>query len=174
MAFKRLRNMRKKQLTKTSAFLLYLAAFVDVMAPIASPYEMRRRLLFGSKGSFASTVYRLHKRGWIKFVDKNAERFVKLTKKGQLQALVAKAVMPKPAVWDGKWRMVVFDIPEEQNAKRDFLRRLLKANNFHQLQASVYINPYPLNREAIRYLQATKLYHYIRIRLNGINGLLFR
>jgi CRISPR-associated endonuclease Cas2 len=155
--------MRKKELTKISQLLIYLAALADTLQPISSPYELRRRVVFGSKGSFNNTVYRMWKRGWIKVVDKNAERFFKLTKKGELEALVAKAYLPVPSRWDGKWRMVIFDIPEDYNEKRDLLRRLLKSNNFFQLQASVYINPYPLNREAVIYLQKTGLINYIRI-----------
>ncbi len=57
----------------------------------------------------------------------------------------------------------MFDIPESSKSKRSLLRRLLKKNNFCKLQASVYINPYPLNREAVEYLKETGLIEYIRI-----------
>ena len=88
---------------------------------------------------------------------------MRLTAEGQLEALLAKAKFPVPVKWDGKWRMVVFDIPEDSKEQRNKLRQLLKANNFYKLQASVYVNPYPLNREAVKYLQETKLIDYIRI-----------
>ena len=65
--------------------------------------------------------------------------------------------------WDGKWRLVIFDIPESSREKRDHLRYLLKQNKFCKLQASVFISPYPLNREALEYLQFSKLFDYIRI-----------
>lgn len=97
-------------------------------------------------------------------VDKDNERFIKLTRSGQLEALLVKArLAEKPKKWDGKWRMVIFDIPEDSHEKRDFLRYLLKKNNFKKLQASVFINPYPLNREAVSYLKETGLIHFIRI-----------
>jgi phenylacetic acid degradation operon negative regulatory protein len=103
-------------------------------------------------------------KGWIKYVDKNNDRFVKLTKKGQLEALLAKARIPaKPGKWDGKWRVIIFDIPEESEEKRDFFRYLLKKNGFIKLQQSVYINPHPLNRDAIVYLKKSGLIGYIRV-----------
>jgi hypothetical protein len=43
------------------------------------------------------------------------------------------------------------------------LRALLLKNNYYKLQDSVYINPYPLNREAIKYLKDTGLIEFIRI-----------
>ena len=57
----------------------------------------------------------------------------------------------------------MFDIPEENEDKRNFFRWLLKRNNFIELQHSVYINPYPLNRDVISYLKKTGLIEYIRI-----------
>ena len=32
---------------------------------------------------------------------------------GELEVLLAKVRAPKPKVWDGKWRVLVFDIPED-------------------------------------------------------------
>lgn len=57
----------------------------------------------------------------------------------------------------------MFDIPEGCKEKRNVLRILLKQNGYIKLQASVYINPYPLNREAVRYLNNSGLRSYIRI-----------
>jgi CRISPR-associated endonuclease Cas2 len=153
----------KKQLTKISKFLIYLAAFEDLIVPATNIYELRKRLFFGSSGSFESSVYKMYKRGWIKVVDKNAEKFIKITSKGQIEALIARAYLPNTQKWDGFWRMVIFDIPEQSRDKRDLLRELLKTNGFLKLQDSVYINPYPLNRDAIKYLGLSGLRNYIRI-----------
>ena len=131
-----------------------------------TPRQLKRRAYYGqwnNYASFRSTVYYLYRKGWIRFVDKNSQRFIKLTKHGELEALLAKAKHPKPEAWDGKWRVFIFDIPEESRGKRDFLRYLLKANDFIKLQDSVYVSPYPFGREAIRYLAETGLSHYIRV-----------
>ena len=50
--------------------------------------------------------------------------------------------------WDGRWRMVLFDIGEEQSAQRDKLRRYLRARGFGYLQHSVWVSPHPLEMES--------------------------
>lgn len=49
----------------------------------------------------------------------------------------------KPKKWDGIWRIVTFDIPEDKKAARNALRLKLKELRFYQLQKSVFIYPYP-------------------------------
>lgn len=158
--------MAKKDFTLTSKILMGLLAFGDIL--FVTPLELKKRGLrgefFGDFSNFKSTVYYLIKKGLIKTVNKDNQRFIRLTKNGELEALLAKARLADiPTEWDGKWRMIIFDIPEDSHEKRDFLRHLLKKNNFKKLQASVFINPYPLNREAIEYLKATGLISFIRI-----------
>lgn len=46
--------------------------------------------------------------------------------------------------WDGKWRLVIFDVPERIRDRRNFLRRELVALGLHQLQKSAWVTPYPL------------------------------
>ncbi len=120
--------------------------------------------LFGDLSRSSNVLYYLAKKGLIKIVDKHNERFIKLTNKGQLEALLSKARLKgERKKWDGKWRLIVFDIPEESREKRNHFRWLLKHNGFFKLQASVFISPYPLNREAVDYLKETGLINYIRI-----------
>jgi len=44
--------------------------------------------------------------------------------------------------WDGKWRVITFDIPEAYAALRDRVRAILKQAGFAQLQQSVWIFPH--------------------------------
>ncbi len=45
-------------------------------------------------------------------------------------------------VWDGKWRIIIFDIPEPRRKVRIKLRRTLHAIGFVRLQDSVWVFPY--------------------------------
>lgn len=46
--------------------------------------------------------------------------------------------------WDGKWRMVLFDLPETLRWLRLRIRRMLKDAHFGNLQNSVWITPWDL------------------------------
>lgn len=80
------------------------------------------------------------------------DRLYRLTEKGRVQALGGR----DPRVqwtrnWDGRWRLVLFDMPAGQNARRERLRRHLRSLAFGCLQGSVWITPDPvhLDRESL-------------------------
>jgi phenylacetic acid degradation operon negative regulatory protein len=76
------------------------------------------------------------------------ERIYRLTEFGRLAALGGRdpeRQWNRP--WDGKWRVVVFDLPEKHNASRVRLRRYLKDCGFGYLQKSLWISPDPLDDE---------------------------
>jgi phenylacetic acid degradation operon negative regulatory protein len=45
--------------------------------------------------------------------------------------------------WDGKWRIILLDLPEDRKAEREGLRYLLKKAGFILLKNSVWISPHP-------------------------------
>ncbi|MEK7128557.1 MAG: hypothetical protein AAB933_03280 [Patescibacteria group bacterium] len=83
----------------------------------------------------------------------------------------SQAVKIKRRKWDGKWRVVVFDVWENTRSKRDALRYEIKNFGFIQLQRSVWIYPYPCEEfiellksslsfgKNIRYMVLEKLDH---------------
>lgn len=95
-----------------------------------------------------------------------------LTDHGKKKALtynLETIAIKKPRQWDGKWRVVIFDIPEKIKVVRESLRHLLHNLNFVELQKSVFVLPYPCvdeieyitefyqARKHIRYLEATHI-----------------
>lgn len=63
----------------------------------------------------------------------------------------------KKLKWDGKWRAIIFDIPELTRKDRDFLRRELRWIGFKELQKSVWIFPYEIEKELIVLLRLWKI-----------------
>lgn len=51
--------------------------------------------------------------------------------------------IPEQVRWDGKWRILMFDIREQRRGVRTRLRKLLKGSGFVRLQDSVWVHPYP-------------------------------
>ena len=69
----------------------------------------------------------------------------------------------KPKVWDKKWRIVLFDIPEKKRQARDVLREALKRMNFYEYQKSVFIHPYPCQDEIDYIVEYYEIRQYVRI-----------
>ena len=55
--------------------------------------------------------------------------------------------IPRAKQWDGKWRLVIFDIPKSYRYEREVWRHKLKALGFHQLQRSVWVHAFPCENE---------------------------
>jgi DNA-binding transcriptional regulator PaaX len=64
--------------------------------------------------------------------------------------------------WDGKWRLVAFDIPEEHKKARDALRWKLRRLGFQELQKSVFILPYECQNEIEFILEFFGIRKYVR------------
>lgn len=72
--------------------------------------------------------------------------------------------IPKPKQWDGKWRMVMFDIPHDMKKARDAFRFHLRRLGFHPLQKSVFIYPHDCRREIdflIEFHQVRRFVRYV-------------
>jgi DNA-binding transcriptional regulator PaaX len=48
-----------------------------------------------------------------------------------------------PQSWDGFWRIILLDLPEERKSERESLRYLLKKAGFVCLKNSAWISPFP-------------------------------
>jgi len=53
----------------------------------------------------------------------------------------------KVGKWDKKWRVVIFDIPQEMHGKRNWLRKKLINLGFYMVQKSVFTFPYSCEEE---------------------------
>jgi len=108
-----------------------------------------------NKANFQRSLRKLYDSKLIS-TKENSDGTVKLvlTEKGRETAIgydTKKLKRKKLKKWDGKWRIVIFDIPEDRRAKRDAFRTRLKRLGFLELQKSVWISPIDYERE-INYL----------------------
>lgn len=60
--------------------------------------------------------------------------------------------------WDGKWRFVIFDIPEQQRLLRGLVRDKLKHLGFGMWQKSVYASPHDVVREVNEFLEEQRIF----------------
>jgi DNA-binding transcriptional regulator PaaX len=93
-----------------------------------------------------SVIERLIDRGDLEMVARNGKRFARLTQKGEKRlrlyddhGVLGGKIWKR---WDGRWRIVVYDIPEKRKSARKLLLSTLRRHGFYKLQASVWVHPY--------------------------------
>lgn len=96
------------------------------------------------------TFYRLRERGFIDFNYKGNQIYFTLTEKGKKKAgwlKIDNLKIKKPKKWDGKWRILSFDIVELKRSYREALRGKLISLGFKLFQKSAWIIPYECSSE---------------------------
>jgi len=101
------------------------------------------------------TIGRLQKYG---LVEKNKNNNFLLTGKGEKVA--EKILGYKKRLeeeWDGKYRLVIFDIPEVKRQQRNWLRQELYFLGYKKLQNSVFISKFSLTEELIHEIKEREI-----------------
>ena len=92
-----------------------------------------------------SSLSRLVKAGYLHLEVEDGRKRVRLTPKGEKYAALlgeGRLALKKPRRWDGKWRMLIFDISEKRRKVRTQMRSTLQALGLFRLQDSVWVYPY--------------------------------
>lgn len=139
-----------------------LDSFFPANYSFARPY---RRLLglemrdwYPTKDSLRNSFERLVEQGFVEKKNKNYR--LTQTGKGVLKNIFErrKALQKK---WDGKYRLVIFDIPEIKKKSRNWLREELYLLQYIQLQKSVFIGKYPLSQNIVDDIKRLGLRNYV-------------
>ena len=83
-------------------------------------------------------------------------------KKKALEYKLEEMEIKKPAKWEGKWRMVLFDIPHKKKKAREALRFHLKRLGFYPYQKSAFIYPYDCQNEIDFLIEFYQIRPYVR------------
>ena len=99
-----------------------------------------------AKNGLSRSLNDLEKGGYLERLEGEQSDFLRLTPKGRQRTnnfkLESKNSLVSPK-WDGKWRIVLLDLPESRKDERESLRYLLKKAGFVCLKNSAWISPYP-------------------------------
>lgn len=98
---------------------------------------------------------RLYRQGKVEISYQGGVTAVKISSKGKIDILkydLSRLNITPQKNWDGKWRLVIFDISTKYNKIRNLIRGKLQAMGFYKFQESVFIYPYPCEKE-IQYLR---------------------
>lgn len=96
------------------------------------------------------TLQRLEEQKLVEYGEENGMQVIKITNQGR-QRVIRMALddleIKKPKVWDRRWRLVSFDLPEKMANTRKVLVKYLSAWKFYPLHKSVYLHAYPCLKE---------------------------
>jgi len=140
------KNIQKIILSTIFAAGMLGVAFVapnvlSVIKQLERSSKRKKNLKYSINDSFT----RLRERGLIEIVEVNGKKVARITEKGEnkldfLDKHNFKLKIPKK--WDGRWRVVIFDIKESRSKTRFLLRKTLSQIGFVRLQNSVWLYPY--------------------------------
>jgi hypothetical protein len=145
---KKIRKLRAFQQGLLAA--VAIGGVVLVAATIPNAAQLLRYMPGYKKGArfnyqAKTALGRLAVKGLVKFEERDGRRYARVTEEGEkILALESArdASSRKPRHWDGRWRVVIFDIPEYRRGIRNRLRLFMSEYGFVRLQDSVWIYPY--------------------------------
>lgn len=155
-----------------------LLSLVDLATPFflaSSIYHqstkkyLRKRSI--DRATFFERISYLKRQGYIKVFTKNKEKYIELTPKGikhTANLFLEDIVVERKKIWDKKWRVVIFDIPEKIKQNRDVFRQKLNELKFIQIQKSVYVYPFECTPEITTISQILNITKYVTIMISEI------
>jgi len=157
----------------------FLSEVDDITHFLLSNTYRRTRILFGNENpvfrkyrknkterQFSQLIYYLKKNNYIKIKNLENKKAIILTKKGISKVLKASfSIEDKKKRGDGKWMMIIFDIPQAHRKARNLLRSVLKNLGYKMFQQSVWVTPYDVSEKTEKLLQAYSLDKYVKVSL---------
>lgn len=147
--------------------LLGLGHALDLFEEVRDPFHLLSKgyeNMYGwvpaqyKKHNFNHLIWRTLKAGYIEKIEKEGKIYIRITSQGTRRTQRDFPLMHfQNKSWDGKWRIVMFDISEIQKLKRDYLRDKLKELGFGMLQESVFITPHDIIKDFSEYVESIDL-----------------
>ncbi len=102
------------RLNKIENFLLLLESCGDEgLRMIYRPHKSLRRGRKG-QGNLGRAIQQARRQAYLELVEKKGQEYLSFTTKGKLKLLGLISWRQKRKLWDGRWRIVVFDIEEKK------------------------------------------------------------
>lgn len=109
-------------------------------------------------------IYYLKRKGYIKIKNLEQKQAALITPKGAEKILKIKLkTKERKKRTDGKWQMIIFDIPEKKKRIRELLRDSLYFLGYQKLQQSVWVCPYDVLKETEAVLRSYSLDQYAKL-----------
>ncbi|MEK7664472.1 MAG: hypothetical protein AAB340_03515 [Patescibacteria group bacterium] len=121
-----------------------------------------------TRHQFSKLVYRLKRNNLIKSKNLKGKKAIMITPEGMERVLRISFKVEdqkRKKRNDGKWIMLIFDIPKRDSRKRGLLRAMLRDLGYKVFQKSVWVTPYDVSDRTEKFLQFYALDQYVRLLL---------
>ena len=117
-------------------------------------------------------VSRMMKQGWIDSEKKGNKSYYFLTLRGEtrMEEAAVRIFKLMPNDWDGKWRMLMYTIPEEKRQIRDELRKELLWSGFGSFSNGCWISPNDLEKEVNLLIEKYEIQSYVDFFVSSYKG----
>ncbi len=96
--------------------------------------------------AISRAIKTLQEAGLLEKTFSGQQEYARLTQQGRKKfhsiSLESETALVNP-IWDGKWRIIMLDIPESRKSEREGLRYLLKKAGFVCIKNSVWVSQQP-------------------------------
>lgn len=161
----------KKFLKPKEILLLGLANLLDAAEEIKDPFRLMSssyKSMYGwvprryRKHNFYQLISRSLKTRFIEKIEKDGEIYIRITTEGKktIQRDFPMLLLQNRK-WDGRWRIVMFDVEEINKKVRDRLRTKLKELGFGMLQKSVFISPHDIVKDFSEFAESSGINDYL-------------
>ena len=131
---------------------VHVASLIDLVFPLGfSPNAIR----LGLSRMARQGVFDIRKSGRRSYYSLNTKG-MKWMEQGRVRAFEVKRTK-----WDGRWRLLVYSIPETMRDLRDKLRYKLQSLGYANMSASLWISPYDLRPGLHRYMEEMGMLDYV-------------
>ena len=113
------------------------------------------------KSALAIALKRLRETGLVELIS-DEELVFRLTDRGREKAILA-SLQIEDEKWDGRYRVVIFDIPEKRRTTRDLFRSNLKSWGFTPWQKSVWVTKKSCTKPLRHYVKILGLEDWVMV-----------
>ncbi|AMM91978.1 PaaX family transcrtiptional regulator [Peribacillus simplex] len=117
-------------------------------------------------------VSRMVKQGWIQSEKQGNKSYYFLTDRGvqRMDEAANRIYKMKPNDWDGKWRVLMYTIPEDKRQLRDDFRKELIWSGFGSFSSGCWISPNDLEKQIHRLIEKYDINEYVDFFISEYKG----
>ena len=122
--------------------------------------------------SVRAAISRMYKQGWVDSKKEGNKSYYFLTPRGidRMDEAAKRIFKLNPEKWDGKWRMLIYSIPEEKRSIRDELRKELIWSGFGSIANSSFISPNDLTKQVYMLIEKYEIKEYVHYFIADYSG----